>query len=293
MGLYDRDYFKDDQPSGVSLATQPMVVKIVLANVALYVVNMFTSDWLFDAMALRLDVFTRPWNIWQLLSYGFAHDPNDLMHIVVNMFMLWMFGRIVEQVYGGREFLRFYLLSIIVGGTAWAITDKLAGAPPNTALIGASAGVAGVIILFTLRFPQQEVRLMFLFPIKAWVFGVLFVAGDAFGFFGHQSAGPGPQVAYMAHLGGAATALAYAKLGWNLGLVPPFSWIGGGVSLPKFGRQPKLRIHDPDEADEPRAMGEEVDRILQKITEQGESSLTNEERRTLTEASRRYQRRRS
>lgn len=296
MGLYDRDYIRDEQPSGVSLANLPMVTKILLLTVGLYLVNMFTNNALFEFMALRLDVFTRPWNVWQFVTYGFAHSPVDLAHIVVNMFMFWMFGRMVEEALGAKEFLRFYLLAIVAGGVAWAITDQIAGADPRSVLIGASAGVAGVIILFALKFPHQELRLMFLFPIKAWLLGVIFIAGDVgrliMDTFGQQGPQDGPQIAFMAHLGGAATALAYAKLNWNLGRVPPFSWIGSGVSMPKLGRKPKLRIHEPDEAIEPAAMGEEVDRILEKISQQGESSLTSEERRTLSQASKRYQRRR-
>ena len=213
-----------------------------LGTIGLYLVNMFTNNALFEFMALRLDVFTRPWNVWQFVTYGFTHSPSNLSHIVVNMFMFWVFGRMVEEALGATEFLRFYLLAIVLGGAAWAITDKIAGADPRSILIGASAGVAGVIILFALKFPHQELRLYFLFPIKAWVLGVIFIAGDigrlimeTFGQPGTQS---GPQVAFMAHLGGAATALAYVKLGWNLGRVPPFSWMGGGVSMPKLGENP-------------------------------------------------------
>lgn len=287
MGLYDRDYIRDEPTSGFSLAAQSMVIKILLVTVALYLVNMFVNNALFEYMALRLDIFARPWNIWQTVTYGFAHDPGNLWHIVGNMYMLWLFGRQIETTYGSKEFLRFYLASLVIAGLAWAITNRLVGVPPGASIIGASGAVSAVVILYALKFPKHTFLLYFAIPVKAWMIGVFYVSADAMGFLGHGD----ENVGYAAHLGGAAFAFAYAKLGWNLGSVPPFAWIGG-MKLPKLGRKAKLRIHQPDEPAEPTALGEEVDRILEKISRQGESSLTSEERRTLSEASRRYQRRR-
>jgi hypothetical protein len=90
-------------------------------------------------------------------------------------------------------------------------------------------------------------------------------------------------VAHTVHLAGAAFAAAYFYLGWNLGTILP-------SHLLKRLTAPKLRVHKPAE-DDPRDLNVRVDEILAKIHRSGEASLTNEERRTLEEASKRYQRR--
>ena len=91
--------------------------------------------------------------------------------------------------------------------------------------------------------------------------------------------------AYGVHLSGIAFALLYFQYRWNL------AWLGGGLfSRVRLKRRPKLRIHDP--ASEEAELSREVDRILEKIHRQGEESLTRKERRTLENASRKYQKRR-
>ena len=102
----------------------------------------------------------------------------------------------------------------------------------------------------------------------------------------------GSQVAHSAHLAGAAFAFIYFRSGLNLGRLLPAS--SGGRRPGLFGRlfrsRPRLRLHDPEEKQ--RRLSAEVDRILEKIHQHGEASLTDAERRTLKEASRRYQQKR-
>ena len=93
----------------------------------------------------------------------------------------------------------------------------------------------------------------------------------------------GNNVANTAHLAGALFAFIYWKQGWNLGQLV------SGIRLPR--RRPRLRIHEPSTAE--RNLNQKVDAILEKISREGKDSLTREERRTLEDASRRYQRRRS
>ena len=107
----------------------------------------------------------------------------------------------------------------------------------------------------------------------------MLVVGNLFGHAGYGCEG----VAYEVHLAGIAFAGAYYYFRWNL------SWLGGLLSPDWFKRQPKLRIHDPGSSDKADKIEREVDRILKKISEQGEASLTRKERRTLEAASRQYQ----
>ncbi len=144
-------------------------------------------------------------------------------------------------------------------------------------LLGASGGVVGVVLLFALNFPHQTVLLFLVVPIPAWLLGVLIVGNDLLGAVQQTD-----NVAYTAHLTGAAIALLYYRTGWTLGRILP-----GRLSLKSFKPRPRLRVHDPDKREEKAT--QEVDDILRKIQTQGQDSLTKKERRILEEASRRYQ----
>jgi hypothetical protein len=128
---------------------------------------------------------------------------------------------------------------------------------------------------------------MFLIPIPAWLLGVIYIAGDAMGALGWASE-TRANVAFSVHLAGAGFAFLYYRLGWNL-----TRFIPGRISLGWLKPRPRLRVHDPErESRSSRELSEEVDRILEKISREGESSLTRKERRILENASREYQKRR-
>ncbi|MHB1037296.1 MAG: rhomboid family intramembrane serine protease [Pirellulales bacterium] len=287
MGLYDREYYREEQPRGFSLAgagNRTMVTNLVLVTVAIFVIDQFTPAtgpgrrWLSDFLAVQADTLFHPWEWWRFITAGFVHDPSNVTHIGFNMLVLWMFGREVEMVYGRWELLRLYLTMLGLASVVWAITEVVQG-NVNTFLVGASGAVTGVVILFALNFPRRTLLLFFVLPVPAWVAAIGMVLLDFFG-----AIRPG-QVAHSAHLAGAAFAFVYYQAGWNLGRLVPRNF-----SLPRFKPRPKLRLHDPQPREE--ALSESVDRILEKISREGEGSLTKAERRTLEEASRRYQQRR-
>jgi rhomboid family protein len=293
MGIYDREYVREE-PRGFHLGgDRSMVVNLVLINCAIFVVDLFVGGSLSRWMSLPADVFNHPFELWKLLTCGFAHDPNDWRHIFGNMLALWFFGRDVEGVYGRREFLRIYLTLIVFCSlfwVAWENVPALAG-NPHAYVLGASGAVTGIVILFALHFPRRTVLLFFVLPMPAWVLGIIFVASDLSG-LGRTPRPDEPAVAYQVHLAGAALALGYYWSGIRLGQFLPSGW-----SLPSFKFRPKLRVHDPDRRNREGgpARGDlsgEVDRILEKISQHGQDSLTDKERATLEDASRRYQRRR-
>ncbi len=265
---------------------------LILINVIVYLADgLFTPSGkltqqdtftIHGFLACTPETLVKPWLWWRFLTYGFAHAPYPyLAHIALNMMGLWFLGRSVEEKYGSREFLRLYLVMIVLGSVVWSATNMAMGRPSGP-LIGASGAVAGVILLFVVNFPRQTLLLFFLFPVPAWLVGVMLVVGNLFG-----HAGYGDQtIAYEVHLVGIAFAAAYYYLGWNL------SWLGGGLSLDRLKRRPKLRIHDPAGSAKTGKIDREVDRILKKITDQGEASLTRKERRMLEAASRQYQKNR-
>ena len=254
-----------------------MVFTLILLNAAIYVADLLFAHRISDALALQPDLFQKPWQFWQLLTYGFVHDPNDLKHILFNMFGLWLFGTDVEHVYGRAEFLRFYLCTIVVAGLVWVATATAAGGAP---LVGASGGIMGVMILFVMHFPRRIFYIWGLLPLPAWGMAALYVLIDVMGAM-HST----DRVAHSAHLAGVAFGFIYFRTGLNLGRLVPRR-----LADLRMRWRPRLRIHDPDE--QAHELSQKVDTILEKISRQGEASLTKSERRTLEEASRRYQRRR-
>jgi hypothetical protein len=160
----------------------------------------------------------------------------------------------------------------------WTIAEVPSQSPAT--VLGASGGIAAVVILFALNYPHRTILFMFFIPMPMWVAAVIMVAIDAYGAIDRSGT-----VAFTAHLGGAAFGFLYYQWGWRLERFLPSS-----ASLARFKPKPKLRVHDPETSDDTE---QQVDEILKKIQEQGRDSLTRRERRILEEASREYQRRRN
>jgi membrane associated rhomboid family serine protease len=299
MGIYDRDYYREPRP-GVSLRGPSTIVGwIILINLVVYLVDGLLvrgnviSHYLAAYVGETGDGFAgstlrRPWLWWQLLTYGFAHAPSP-GHIFGNMLVLFFLGRPVEERYGSREFLRLYLVMLVVGSLVWALINEIARRPTDAPqmLVGASGAVTGVVILCALNFPHRTILFMLLFPIPVWLLGVIYVASDALGLIGWARE-THTNVAYVVHLAGAGFAFLYYRLGWNLTRIMPARF-----SLAWLKPRPRLRVHDPDrEGGSQRELSDQVDRILEKIHREGEASLSRKERRILENASRRYQERR-
>lgn len=283
MGLYDRDYQRGgyyDQQPGFHLGTPTtLTTKLILVTCGVYVAQFLTGQWLTAVGALDADWYRRPWQAYQLLTYGFLHSPADLWHIVLNMYALWLFGREVELRYGSREFVAFYLAAIVVAGVVWTLAEL----PTRqfATMMGASGAISAAVILFALNFPHRTVLFFFVIPMPMWVVAVIIVAMDALGAVNRSG-----NVAYTAHLGGAAFGYLYYR--WGIRLE---RWLPTQVWQKSLRRKPKLRVIDAESADDDDT-DRRVDEILQKIQEQGQDSLTGRERRILEQASREYQRRR-
>jgi membrane associated rhomboid family serine protease len=289
MGIHDREYYRDDTPSGVYMGQTTMVTKIVLVTFGIYLLDAFIpGESLMYRMASRADDLMRPLYWWRFLSGGFAHDPEQLNHILFNMAGLWFLGRSVEAVYGPKEILRFYLVAIVLGTLAQALREyAMNPGGPWVPCLGASGAVTAVIVLFIFHFPKQTLLLFFVLPVPAWVVGILIIGMNILGAGGVYLPLDGDQqraarVAYDVHLVGAAFGFAYFYFKWNLGRLVPGNFSNFKRSLkPK----PKLRVHDP-EAD----YGErdaDADRLLEKVNREGMESLNARERKQLEEYSRR------
>lgn len=296
MGIYDRDYERNGgygQGSGIRLdGPRTLTTNLVLLTFGVYLLQLFTqpgrgtvpgdSGWFTNYFSLHADVLQRPWLLFEFLTYGFLHDPNDIKHIIFNMLGLWFFGRAVEQRYGRQEFLAFYLVAIVFAGVVWLISQlTMSGVPLSIIrMLGASGGLSAVLILFALTYPKQMVYIWGVLPLPAWAFAIFFVGSDVVGALNRSG-----NIAYTAHLGGALFGFLYYQRQWRVS-----KWLPSGFSLPLPTRKTTLRIHDP--ADVESETDQRVDAILKKIQEQGQESLTWRERRTLEKASQEYQRKR-
>ena len=296
MGLYDRDYGREYGEATPwdrhqqSNKPRSITITLLVINCAIYLVDIFLEGRLAGWLAVRTATLVEPWRWYEFLTYGFAHDPNGINHILFNMIGLFFFGRAVEQRLGASEFLRFYLVAIVVGGIVGSLAFRLEGVA-NGSIIGASGAVIATTILFACYYPNSEILLMFVLPVKAWVVAIIFVVYDLAGALGlTRGMMPAGNTAFTVHLSGAFFALLYYFRHWNL------RWLNFGFlseasqRVSQSTRRAKLKLHDPEKKLQQEA--EEADRILAKIHEHGESSLTSAERRTLERYSRRQREKR-
>ena len=144
---------------------------------------------------------------YQIFTHMFTHA--SLGHIFFNMFSLWMFGRILESVWGPKKFLLFYFICGVGAAAAHLAVQYFTGG--YSFAVGASGAVMGVMVGFATLFPNTELMLIFFpVPIKAKWIVLIMVAFDLFGGFGRTSSG----IAHWAHLGGAATGFLLVYI-WN------------------------------------------------------------------------------
>ena len=236
--------------------------------------------FLVTGMIRRSDIGTIWWQFpWRLITYGFCHDRSSLFHLAFNMICLWMFGRLIEGIYGRREFLWIYLLGVLLSGVchlAW----QLASGGDATPMVGASGGVMAVMVLSAIHFPKMKVLLFMIIPVELGILIVGLVAMDvlrATGVFGGDT-----HIAYMAHLGGAAFGFVYFRSGVRLST----RWESQFGQFRLWRRRvarPSVRVYQPPVD----GFDDQVDAILEKISREGEASLTDRERELLMEASRR------
>lgn len=293
MGIYDRDYYREDEPKGWFAGDRPMVVNLVLVTGGIYLFTLFTanadrSSWIEDHLSAQVATLQQPWLWWKFLTYGFLHDRANITHVLFNMLGLWFFGRDVEGIYGRKEFLRLYLTGLVLAGMGWAAIEM--GRGGSASLVGASGAVTAVLVLFCCHFPHRQVLLWFI-PVPAWFLAVFIVGSDVLRAMGGEQHVPGDsRVAFMAHLAGAAYGILYFKTQWSFGRLIPasLSW----KSMRRRLQNPKVRVYQPPPRTSGADMQARVDEILEKISQFGQDSLTDEERKTLENASRHYQHRR-
>ena len=217
--------------------------------------------------------------VWRLLTFQFLHA--NFMHIFFNMFGLWVFGGMVEQHLGKKRYLAFYLVCGIAGALAYLVLNlmgnfgiSLPGAVPvhtTTPLVGASAGVFGVIMACARIAPEARIQLLFPpIPLKMKFFAFGYLALAAFNLIiGGQNQGGD-----AAHVGGALAGFYFIK---NAHLLRDFFDVFGNSNLPARKPSRKRGPQAPSKS--------KVDKVLDKVSRSGIGSLSEKEKKILREAS--------
>ncbi|MFO0801020.1 MAG: rhomboid family intramembrane serine protease [Gemmataceae bacterium] len=295
MGIYDREYYRDDTGGWTSWGSRGTTPWLVGITVAVWIGQLATrhADWggLTEWGAYSAGHVLRG-EVWRLVTPTFLHFPNGLLHIIFSMLVLYWVGRQLEERYGSREFLAFYVLAGFLSYLTLFLAE-LAGVLAPTAVIGSNAAVDAAFVVFAFLYPHQRILLFFVLPVPVWGAAVGFVLLNAVG----AAAGAGfPFVA----LAGAGYGALYYLGGVRL------TGVFSSAASPTWGRsrsQPRLRVVPPDEPDDnldadepppppPERIDDRVDRLLEKVSLHGQESLTAEERELLFRAGEHYKKRR-
>ena len=252
--------------------------------------------------ALALDPARFPSTWWTALTYMFVHAW--LAHLAFNMFTLWMFAPRLEHVWGTRSFVQFYLWSGLGGAVAHLIFAQ------HSAVIGASGAISGVLVAYALRWPDDEVYVFGVIPMKSrWLIAAMIGMNIIF------ALSPGSGIDWTAHVGGMAFGWIFLKLSSLGGLTRVKGWVSAAPEesedMPRAVPRNRSPMRDqPRGVDEvvarsnavvlreskplqhvpkqesPKEYAARVNRVLDKISQQGMGSLSGDERRLLEEMSR-------
>ncbi len=240
------------------------------------------------------EVLTHPWTI---ITYAFVHDMSGIFHILFNMLFLYWFGKLIIEYLGNDKLIALHVLGFLAGAVTFLLTHNLIPyyMEQNAILFGASAGVNAIVVGAATLLPDYTIFLLFFGPVRLKYIAFIYVVMAFIGTVGANAGGD------IAHLGGAIMGFVYIKqmqagvdwgswitvtLDWVSGLFKPSSKVkvtyrkdapgstGGRASAPK---QPNKSFN--------KATQDEIDAILDKISDKGYESLSKEEKEKLFNAS--------
>jgi len=248
----------------------PAVKGLLIANGIVFVLQLFSGNTLVQYGGLS-PLRVAHGAIWQLFTYMFLHG--GFLHLVFNMFALWMFGRELEHDWGTRFFLKYYL----VCGVGAGVVTLLALWGQTIPTIGASGAIFGILLAYGMTYPDRYIYLWFFLPIKAKYMVIIFGGLELVASINQTT----PGIGHFTHLGGLAVGFLYLKASGRRWSFPrPLAWLG------RWRAKHKAK-HLRRRWDEHRELMEAVDRVLDRINEVGYDQLTDDEKATLERASRR------
>jgi len=290
----DSNYYRPSSFGGFQYFP-PVIKTLLISNVAVFAATLFFGLFRIGEYSIEtfiLETFAlfplgSGFQLWQLFTYLFMHG--GLMHLLFNMIALWMFGMELENVWGSRKFLTYYLACGIGAGLSNLLIAPLFTVPGPT--VGASGAIYGVLIAFGMMFPTRPIFLYFLLPIQARYFVLMYIALELYAGVTGTSDG----VAHFAHLGGAAVGFAYMLLDRRQNTIENF-WtrtvgrMKTDQRVNEFSYQKKnvtdAKYRDVGN-DSEAANQRQIDEILDKISQSGYKSLTEAEKKLLFDASKR------
>lgn len=231
--------------------------------------------------------------VWQLLTFQFLHAGPAPWHVLFNCLALYFFGRSVEETLGTKAFLKLYFLSGFLGGLLQVLINMIPQ-HGDIPVVGASAGILGLLAAFALLFPERDIMFWILFfPIrlkaKYLLWFTLFISV-------YGTIVPFDNYAHTAHLGGILGGFAYLRWGplterfFSRRRVRRRSRELIKVHLPK-GAPWQRGKGEPDDLPPGEFISREVDPILDKISAHGMQSLTPREKKILEAARAKMERR--
>ena len=195
--------------------------------------------------------------LWQPFTYLFFHG--SIWHVLINMFVLWMFGSELERLWGKEHFLKFYFVT----GVGAGLVTIIFGLNSMTPIVGASGAVYGVLLAYGLTYPNRTVYLYGIIPIKSlwFVIGIGVIAFMSS--FDNVS-----QISHLTHLSG-------MMIGYLM-LRRPVRFNDLWFTIRKRTLEYKIK-HEEKKVTQHQEIERGIDRILDKINREGFDSLTNEE----------------
>ena len=247
-------------PNGVKL--------LLIMNIAVFILMEISGqkNILFQIFGLVPRAVFQEYKLWQTLTYLFIHG--GFIHILFNMFVLWMFGKDLEIDWGKNEFLIFYFVCGIGAGLITVLISMNSFVP----IVGASGAIYGVLVAYGFTYPNRIVYLYGLFPLKVkyLILGLGLIA-----FFASLSAAQS-SVSHITHLSGMIIGIIYILFN--------FRWKKIRLWYIKM-RLKSIQNKQNSPNDEENHIKIQVDKILDKLNDQGWESLTDSEEAFLTSAS--------
>lgn len=282
-------------------------VQLIVINVAIFLVmgaiyvfsTVGGADWVYAVISKQFtippkfgDFLLRPWTIF---TYAFAHSLTDIFHILFNMLVFYWFGRLFIEYLGNDKLIALYVLGAITGGVVYLMVYNLVPyfmeRSDFLGMVGASAAVFAIVTGAAVLQPNYTFFLLFLGPIRIKYIAAFYIIMSFLGSVGTNAGGN------IAHLGGALIGFIYIKqlqvgVDWGGWVTSTLDWI---KSL--FEPRPKVKVtyrkNEPKQKTRTssksmpgtKASQEEIDAILDKISERGYESLSADEKEKLFNAS--------
>ncbi len=187
-------------------AASTVVVRLIIAIVGLWIlfavlINSARSEFaaeLYSYLSLTPSEVIPGLKLWQVLSYAWLHDVGSLSHVLFNGLALYFLGSPLERRWGGRTFLKFFVLTALIAGlfsvAVGALIDEF-----DTAIVGASGAIFGLIAAFSVLFPNAQILLFFVVPVQSRFLVWIALGLDVVLYFALPQYG----VAIQTHMGGA------------------------------------------------------------------------------------------